>query len=206
VRVTRASALDAADARLRALRAGDEARHRVERDLHDGVQQRLLALTMRLGLPNAREDPQLLPQSVEQLRLALAELRQLVRGSNPTVLKDYGLDGALQSLADHAQLPVGVMVEGLRPLPEEIERTVYFVASEGLTNAIKHAGASKVEIAVAVNGKRLTMKVSDDGGGGANPDGSGLRGLAERAAAVGGTLRVESPQGGGTVLLLTLTV
>ena len=191
-------------ARARAVVAADEARQRVERDLHDGVQQRLLALAMRLGAPGAAADPELLPGSVEQLKLALTELRQLVRGSHPAVLQEAGLPGALQSLADHAQLPVMLTIDGLDSLPDETARAAYFVAAEALANALKHAGASAVTIDAREARNELRLTVSDDGSGGADPAGNGLSGLEARAAAMGGSLKVTSAPRHGTELVLRI--
>jgi signal transduction histidine kinase len=191
-------------ARTSAIAAADSARERVERDLHDGVQQRLLALAMGLSAPNAARDPELLPNSAEQVKLALAEIRELARGAYPAVLREAGLAAALQSLADHAPVPVTVLASDLDGLSEERQRTAYFVAAEGLANAIKHADAAHVTITARTRPTGLTVLVADDGRGGADPGGSGLTGLAERAAAAGGTLSITSRPGAGTQLELRM--
>ena len=201
----RARAEQVIASRARLVQAADEARRRVERDLHDGVQQRLLALAMRLGAPDAKADPDLLQSSVEQVRITLGELRDLARGAYPAVLAEAGLAAALQSLADHAQLPVSFTGgEGLDDVAGPIKQTVYFVAAESLANAIKHAGASRVSIAAATDPWEMRLTVADDGRGGADLGGSGLTGLADRAAAVGGSLEVTSEPGAGTRIELRI--
>ncbi len=191
-------------ARQRSVYAADQARRRIERDLHDGVQQRLLALAMRLSAPGAKADRELLQGSAAQLKLALGELRELARGTYPAVLAQAGLPAALQSLADHAQLPVAVTANGLESLPEAVQQCAYFTAAESLANTIKHAGASRVTIEARQEGCRLRLVISDDGRGGADVAGGGLSGLAERAAAAGGSLTVDSRPGAGTTVALEI--
>lgn len=201
----RAQAEQVTAARLRAVQAADEARRRVERDLHDGVQQRLIALAMRLSAAGARPDPELLTGSAQQLRLALEDLRQLARGAYPVVLQEAGLAGALQSLADHAEIPVALNLDGgLDELSEEQQRAAYFVAAEALANTLKHAEATLVKIAARSGRRHFTLTVSDNGQGGADPLGTGLAGLRERAIAVGGTLEIASAMSAGTTLTLVL--
>jgi signal transduction histidine kinase len=202
--------------RAEVVAATDAERRRIERDLHDGAQRRLVSLAMQLGM--AREGNADAPSSVRQVIehahdeavQALAELRQLVRGLHPAVLDDRGLDAALSGIAASAPLPVRLHVDvGARCSPA-IEAVAYFVVSEALTNVAKHAGASHAEVTVERAGDRLRVVVSDDGRGGATLDGgadgggSGLRGLAQRAAAVDGTLSVDSPPGGPTTITVEL--
>ena len=190
--------------RTRLVAAGDEARRRLERNLHDGAQQRLVSLSVALRLAQARlaEDPEgageMLAQAGEELRLALEELRELARGIHPAVLSDRGLAAALRSLADRSPLPVELEAPARR-LPEPIEAAAYYVVSEALANVVKHAGATGASVRVAAPDGRVVVEVADDGVGGADPGGgSGLRGLADRVAVLDGRLDVESPPGGGT--------
>ncbi|SEG76553.1 Signal transduction histidine kinase [Nonomuraea solani] len=177
--------------------AGDEARRRIERDLHDGAQQRLVNVRLLLGL--ARDEPVRLDQAITELGVALEELRGLARGAFPAVLTEAGLGAALRSLAERAALPVRLRIElPVRPMPQ-VERTAYFVAAEALANAGRHASASLVRIDARLDRGRLIVEVADDGCGGAVPAG-GLRGLADRVAACGGDLMLDSPPGGGTTV------
>ena len=197
--------------RARLVEAADGARRRVERDLHDGAQQRLVAVGLalrlartRLGAGSRDELDALLAEAGEELTGALAELRELARGIYPPLLTDEGLGPALISLAERASLPVVVRsVPAERP-PEAVEQACYFVVSEALTNAAKHASATQVGVDVVSDGDGLRVEVLDDGVGGADADGSGLRGLADRVAAVGGRFEVSSPAGGGTRMTATL--
>jgi signal transduction histidine kinase len=196
--------LQAASARLVA--AGDRARRKIERDLHDGAQQRLVSLSVTLNLARKNAEPgsrvaELLDSAVGELTAGLAELRELARGIHPAVLTERGLDPALQSLAARAPLPVTVSatVEG-RYAPA-VEAAVYFVVMEALTNVAKYASANAAEVTVEQVDGHVVIDVQDDGVGGADPAaGSGLTGLADRVAALGGRLVVESPPGGGTVV------
>ena len=191
--------------RARLVQVADEARRRVERDLHDGVQQRLLALAMRLAAPGATASDELLTGSVEQVQIALAELRDLAHGAYPAILSEAGLPAALQSLADHCQLPVTLRLgDGLDEVADTIKQAVYFIAAESLANAMKHAGPSRVTIDAAMASRELRMTVLDDGRGGADMSGNGLTGLADRAAAVGGSLAVRSKPGAGTRIELRI--
>jgi len=182
---------------------------RIERDLHDGAQQRLVALTMDLGRASERleSDPDgaraLILDGQAQAREALAEIRQLVRGIAPSILQDRGLVAALESIAGHGPVTT-VVLASLAPgerLPLVVERTAYFVASEALANVAKHSGASRCEIRIRREWARLVVEVEDDGHGGAivAPAG-GLAGLRDRLAGVDGTLAVSSPGGGPTVV------
>ena len=195
--------------RARIVSAGYEERRRIERDLHDGAQQRLVSIGLalrhaqhELGAP-AHEASRILDLTVDEVGLALDELRELARGVRPSQL-DHGLAAALRELAARAPLAVEVKADGQRLAPD-LEAAAYFIASEGLTNAVKHAQASRVRLcAERVNGN-LVVSVSDDGvGGAAAAGGSGLRGLSDRVAAHGGTLAVDSPAGQGTTLVAEL--
>jgi signal transduction histidine kinase len=192
--------------------ATDAERRRIERDLHDGAQRRLVSLAMQLGMartglgddipPSLR---QVIEQAHDEATEALAELRQLVRGLHPAVLDDRGLDAALSGIAATAPLPVRLRVDADARCAPAIEAVAYFVVSEALTNVAKHAGATQAEVAVERAGDRLRVVVADDGRGGATPDGgTGLRGLAQRAAAVDGALSVDSPPGGPTRITVEL--
>ena len=187
--------------------AGDE-RRRLERNLHDGAQQRLLALSFGLGLAQTTDDGAALRAAVadakEELAVALDELRELARGIHPALLSERGLAAALESLA--ARSPVPAMVDvGVGRLPERVEVAAYYLVSEALANAAKHARATRLSITVQRRGDAVVVEVADDGVGGATSgDGSGLRGLYDRVAALGGTLFVSSPPGGGTRLTAEL--
>ena len=187
------------------LAAAYEERRRIERDLHDGAQQRLVSLALQLRSAQRRlgrrSDPAveaLLASAVDELQLADDELRELARGVHPAILTEEGLAAALESLAARSPVPVELQVlEGLMPAP--VEATAYFLVSEALANVAKHAAATRAAVSVARCDDLLAIEVVDDGVGGARPvDGSGLSGLANRVEALGGRLRVESPAGGGT--------
>jgi signal transduction histidine kinase len=203
--------------RAEVIAATDAERRRIERDLHDGAQQRLVSLAMNLGMARATftdpSDParQVIEAAHEEAIEALAELREFVRGLHPAVLNDRGLDAALSGIAARAPLPVRLHVDVPRRCSPSVEAVAYFVVSEALTNVAKHAAASRAWIAVDRVGDRLRVVVTDDGRGGATLDGgppdragSGLRGLAQRAAAVDGTLAVHSPPGGPTMITAEL--
>jgi PAS domain S-box-containing protein len=190
--------------RTRLVAAGDEERRRLERNLHDGAQQRLVSLALALRLAQARvdDDPaeskRLLAQASEELSLALEELRELARGIHPAVLTDRGLEAALESLAARAPLPVELTTPGER-LPAAIEAAAYYVVSESIANVVKHANASAVDVRVTAPNGLVVVEVADDGVGGADPGGgTGLRGLADRLAVLDGRIRLESPESGGT--------
>jgi signal transduction histidine kinase len=198
---SRADVVDAADAE----------RRRIERDLHDGAQQRLVSLAMNLGMARAKlsdvDGParDAIVSAHEEAKQALAELRQLVRGLHPAVLDDRGLDAALSGIAARSPVPARLTVEvPQRPSPT-VEAVAYFVVSEALSNVAKHAHASQVEIAVRRADEVLRVEIRDDGVGGADPaGGTGLRGLAQRVSSVDGTLQVSSPAGGPTVIVAEL--
>jgi signal transduction histidine kinase len=198
---SRAGVIDAADAE----------RRRIERDLHDGAQQRLVSLAMNLGLARATltdlPDPAraAIEQAHEEAKQALKELRDFVRGLHPAVLNDQGLDAALSGVAARTPFPVRLRVDlDQRPSPT-IEAVAFFVVSEALTNIAKHASAARAEVSVTMERDRLRLLVYDDGRGGATLEGgTGLRGLAQRIGAVDGTLRLSSPPGGGTTIEVEL--
>jgi signal transduction histidine kinase len=193
--------------RARIVAAGDDARRRLERNLHDGAQQRLVSLSLALRLAQVKLDTdpattaEILTGASEELAHALEELRELARGIHPAVLTDRGLGAALEALATRSPLPVEVTPLDRR-LPAPIEAAAYYVVSESIANVVKHAEASAVDVRLsAVNGS-VQIEVADDGVGGADTSaGSGLRGLADRVAALDGRLRIESPAGGGTVVI-----
>jgi signal transduction histidine kinase len=201
-----------ARSRAEIVAATDAERRRIERDLHDGTQRRLVSLAMQLGMARAglSDAPEPVRQVVEQAHdeatEALAELRQLVRGLHPAVLDDRGLDAALSGIAATAPLPVRLRVDVATRCAPAVEAVAYFVVSEALTNVAKHAEAGRAEVTAERAGDRLRVVVADDGRGGATLDGggTGLRGLAQRAAAVDGTLAVESPPGGPTTITVEL--
>ena len=192
--------------RTRIVAAGDAERRRIERDLHDGAQQRLVTLALALQMArrqvgdNDRELAAMLDRAGGELDSALSELRELARGVHPSLLVEAGLAAALEALADRAPLPVTVSANLTGPCARpDLEATAYFVVSEALANVAKHAGATSVAVDVSDDAGTLRVTVQDDGAGGADPArGSGLRGLSDRVAAVGGTLTVTSPVGGGT--------
>ena len=183
-------------------------RRRLERDLHDGAQQRLVALSLQLGLAKRRlEEGQdgaagaMLDAARDELARALEELRELARGIHPAVLTDRGLEPALEALAERAPLPVSLDQMPAERLPAPVEAAAYFVVAEALTNVVKYAGASTAAVRIRRNGSYAVVEVHDDGVGGADPTiGTGLRGLADRLAALDGRLEVHSPPGEGTTV------
>lgn len=194
------------------LAATDTERRRIERDLHDGAQQRLVSLAMNLGMARATltDAPSPARQAIEaaheEALLALTELREFVRGLHPAVLNDRGLDAALSGIAARAPLPVRLRVEVAERCSASTEAVAYFVVAEALTNVAKHAHASRATVTVARRGGRLHLTVTDDGRGNAGTAGagSGLRGLAQRVGALGGTLAIDSPAGGPTAITVEL--
>jgi signal transduction histidine kinase len=192
--------------RARIVRAGDEQRRRLERNLHDGAQQRLVAATLLLRVAQSRLDTdagaarKLLGDASRELDAGLEELRELARGLHPGTLTEHGLRGALTVLEERLPLPVAIDVPEER-LGAHLEATAYFIVSEALTNVVKHAGATRAAVTVTPDGDSLRLETSDDGRGGADTArGTGLLGLRDRAEAVGGTLVVISPPGRGTVV------
>ncbi len=200
------------ESRTAAVSAADTERRRIERDLHDGAQQRLVALGVELGVARrlADKDPEHAVAALElahrEIKETLAELRDLVRGIHPAVLSDRGLDAALSALAGRSPVPVRVEVSGdLTPAGSAAQAAAYFVVAEALTNVAKHAGAESVQVRASLvpdaHPPRLRVAVSDDGRGGAEPSpGSGLEGLRGRVAALDGTFELDSPPGAGTRL------
>jgi signal transduction histidine kinase len=193
--------------RARIVDAGDTERRRLERDLHDGAQARLVGLALLLGHARRRAaaDPDetvaLLDRALAELQTSLAELRELARGIHPAVLTDRGLEPALEALAARAPVPVTLETDGEQRLPPPVEIAAYFVVSEALANVAKYADATEATVAVRRANGCVTVEVTDDGVGGADAaQGSGLRGLGDRVAALDGTLRLESPPGHGTRL------
>jgi signal transduction histidine kinase len=197
-----------AASRARLVTAGDEERRRLERNLHDGAQQRLVSVSVAVRLAEKRlkgagssEAVELLTQAAEELGLALEELRELARGIHPAVLTERGLGPALASLADRAPLPVEVERLPDERLPGQVEAAAYYVVSEALANVAKYASASTATVRVARTNGRAVVEVVDDGVGGADPTiGSGLRGLTDRIEALDGRLRIMSPVGEGTTI------
>ncbi len=189
--------------RARLVEAGDAERRRLERDLHDGAQSRLVALALKLRLARMKAEGDvavLLDESSAELQASLDELRELARGIHPAILTDRGLEPALRALADRAPVPVSVSVSA-GALPASIETAVYFVVAEGLTNVAKYARASAATVAVRRAGAAVTVEIADDGVGGADAAaGSGLRGLADRVGALDGRIELDSPAGEGTTL------
>ena len=203
----RARLEELAASRARIVEAAQAERRRIERDLHDGTQQRLVSIAMTLGLADSRldRDPSAVKPLIDQARAgltdALRELRELAQGIHPGILTERGLRAALEELAYGARLPLELDVGVAERLPDRVEAAAYFVISEALTNVAKHAEATAVRICVQRTGDRAVVEVADDGIGGADGAlGSGLRGLADRVDALNGSLRVESPEGRGTVV------
>ena len=197
--------LDAVRAsRARIVEASDAERERIERNLHDGAQQRLVTLALRLRtIADGADDAgrrQAIEDAADELDEALAELRDLARGIHPTAVVQGGLASAVEALAERTPLPVSVRIPRDR-WPIGIEVAAYFVVAEALTNAVRHARATRAEVSADVEGERLTVSIVDDGIGGADLGaGTGLGGLADRLAALGGSLEVVSPPGGGTIV------
>jgi signal transduction histidine kinase len=188
--------------RSRIVEAADAERRRIERDLHDGAQQRLVALAMRLDQARGRtaDAGAIIDRATEELLAAIREVRDLAHGLHPPILTERGVAAAVEALAERTTLPVRVSIPPDR-LPADVEAAAYFLVAESLTNAAKHAGATAAEVRATLDGGVLHVTVSDDGRGGADASGgTGLVGLVDRLAAIGGTLAVESPPGGGTTL------
>lgn len=196
--------------RARILQAGDDERRRLERDLHDGAQQRLLAIGMALQLARDQTDAtapgaDLLREAETELEAALVELRQLARGIHPAVLCDQGLVGAVRSAAARVSIPVDVSAPSAVTANEVVEKTAYFVVCEALQNVAKHAHATRATVTIAQDNGTVSVEVSDDGAGGAREGaGGGLTGLRDRVEAVGGTFAVESATNAGTIVTALL--
>jgi signal transduction histidine kinase len=197
--------------RTAAVDSAEFERRRIERDLHDGAQQRLVALAAELGA--AREkldaDPEegrrMVAQAHEEAKSALKEIRDLVRGIHPVILEDRGLDAALSAVVARSPVPVILDVQLAARPPAAVESAAYFVVNEALANVAKHANATRAHVAVARAGDRLVVEVRDNGQGGADPvGGSGLQGLRDRVAGLGGSMYVISPPGGPTTVSVEL--
>ncbi|GAA0393263.1 sensor histidine kinase [Microbispora corallina] len=190
--------------RSRLVEAFEAERRRIERDLHDGAQQRLVALTMTLGLARVSggdESAALVARAHEEAKLALAEIRDLIRGIHPRILVDRGLPAAVAELADRSPVPVEVDVDVPRRLPGVVESIAYFVVSEALANVAKHSRAERAWVRGRLDGPLLAVEVGDDGVGGADASaGTGLAGLADRVSVLDGRLTLSSPVGGPTLL------
>lgn len=200
------------ESRSAAATIAESERQRIERDLHDGAQQRLVALAMDLGRAESQfdQDPQaaraLLASARGEAAAALTELRDLVRGVHPAILSDRGLDAALSAVVARSPIPVELTVSVKPRPPAPVESAAYFVVTETLMNVIKHANASSVHVDIARVGDTLAISVSDDGIGGADPTrGTGLKGLQDRVTALGGWMQIISPQGGPTSVMVELS-
>jgi len=194
--------------RVAAVDSAEAERRRIERDLHDGAQQRLIAAAMDLGSARERlpEDPEaaapLVANAHEEVKAAMKEIRDLVRGVHPVVLEDRGLDAALSAVVARSPIPVALSVDVPGRPPPAVESAAYFIVSEALTNVARHSGASRASVQVVRQGDRLVVVVDDDGVGGADPSrGTGLRGLEERVRALGGRFQILSQPGGPTTLI-----
>jgi signal transduction histidine kinase len=201
-----------AASRARIVEAADAARRRIERDLHDGAQQRLVSLALSLRRLESSLEPSSpatreLSVARAELDAALEELRELARGIHPSILTDRGLEAALAAVASRSTVPVELNLDSCGKLPLSVQTTAYFVVVEAVTNASKHAHSDRIEVRVAVGEEHAMVEVRDDGRGGVNPArGSGLRGLADRVSALGGTLEIESPVGAGTTIRARIPV
>jgi signal transduction histidine kinase len=200
------------ESRARIVEAEDSARRKLERDLHDGAQQRLvgLALDLRLARSRVRDDPdaaaELLDEAQAELGRATDELRELARGIHPAVLSDRGLGPAVDALAARAPFSVEVDARVNGRLPDPVEAAAYFVVAEALTNVARHAAANRAEVGIRQDNGRLRVEVRDDGAGGADPSGSGLRGLSDRVTALDGSLEISSRSGRGTTVRATIPI
>jgi signal transduction histidine kinase len=210
-RVLRDRVDDLRTARQRIIAAADAERRRIERDLHDGAQQRLVAVTVTLGVAQSRihNDPegaaQLIAQAREEAELAVKELRELARGIHPAVLSDHGLGPALEALASRAPVPVEVSGVPEVQLAQQVEAAAYFVTAEALTNVAKHAKAQGAWVNLTLEQDFLRLCVRDDGVGGADTQsGGGLHGLRDRVDALDGQIEIESPPGGGTAVTVEI--
>jgi signal transduction histidine kinase len=197
--------------RARLISAADNARRRLEHDLHDGAQLRLtwLALRLRDAAGVAHREPErastLLEEAENELQLAIDELRELARGLHPAVLVDLGLAEAIKSLALHSSIPVSLLEMPARRLDETAETVGYYVVAEAIANAQKYSRASFVQVRATASAESLRMEILDDGVGGAvERPGSGLEGLRDRAEAIGGTMDLVSPAGGGTRIVVVI--
>ena len=197
--------------RTAAVLSAETERRRIERDLHDGAQQRLVALAAELGAAREKldDDPDgakvLVASAHEEAKAALKDIRDLVRGIHPVILEDRGLDAALSAVVARSPVPVRLQVDVAPRPPAAVESAAYFIVNEALTNIARHAQATRAEVAIERAGSRLVIEVRDDGIGGADASrGTGLQGLRERVDGLGGSLRVISPDGGPTTLSVEL--
>jgi len=210
----RAQLEDVRASRLRIVEAADTERRRVERNLHDGAQQRLVALSLALRRAQAQVPPDAdgelkatLGSASDQLASALAELRDLARGIHPAILTEAGLGPALRALARESPIPVDLTLELEEVLPDAVAVAAYFVVAEGLANVAKYSAAEHASLRATSDGRHLRVEITDNGTGGADPEiGSGLRGLADRLAALGGRLELQSPRGEGTRLVAEVPI
>lgn len=208
----RAKLVDVSRSRARLVDGFEAERRRIERDLHDGAQQRLVGLTLQLGLARLDLPPGSPAEAAvtkvhQQAKELMAELRELIHGIHPKALTDQGLPAALRELADRCPVPVAVSADLPGRLPRHVETTGYFVVAEAVANATKHSGAARVQVTACRHAGSLVIEVRDDGRGGAEPGtpgGSGLTGLADRVAVVDGRMFLSSPRGGPTVLRVEL--
>ncbi|RDI19231.1 sensor histidine kinase [Lentzea flaviverrucosa] len=202
----RTELVQVAQSRERLVTAFDAERRRIERDLHDGAQQRVVSLVMQLGIAKLELPPdspaaESVAGAHAQAKQLLVELREFVHGIHPQALSDLGLPAALQELADRSPIPVTVRCHVPARPSGTVESAAYFVVTEALSNAAKHSGATRIEVAASLRHNVLTVEVTDDGRGGADTGhGSGLTGLADRCAALGGTLSLSSPENGPTTV------
>jgi len=190
-----------------AVDSAESERRRIERDLHDGAQQRLVALAAGLGAAKEKlevdpdEGRRMVAEAHDEAKAALKEIRDLVRGIHPVILEDRGLDAALSAVVARSPIPVVLDVQLAGRLPPAVESAAYFVVTEALTNVAKHAGATRAHVSIAQAAGRLVVEIRDNGVGGADPErGSGLRGLRHRVNGLGGALYVVSPPGGPTTI------
>ncbi|MCP9485998.1 MAG: sensor histidine kinase [Gaiellaceae bacterium MAG52_C11] len=194
------------ESRARIVAAGDAERRRIERNLHDGAQQRLVAVSLHLHLIRQRLEgrpeavPELLDAAQSELALALEEIRELVRGLHPRILTDHGLARAIRMLAERSLLPIEIAALPEERLGPSVEAAAYYVIAEALANAAKHAQAGLITVGVEALATHTVVEVADDGVGGADPSGTGLQGLADRVAALGGSFAVSSVPGAGTAV------
>jgi signal transduction histidine kinase len=208
----RARVQELRESRVRMLDAGQKERKRLERNLHDGAQQRLVALSLELGMleDDLRSDPTVsgrLRRARGEIAVSLEELRDVARGIYPAVLSAHGLEVALESLAARFPVPLEVAITTGGRVAPDLEAATYYVICESLANIGKHATASSAHVNVNLVGDRLVVEIVDDGVGGADTSaGTGLRGLADRVEALGGHLRIWSPAGGGTRVLADLPI
>lgn len=200
---------DLETSRTAAVDSAESERRRIERDLHDGAQQRLIAVAMSLGIARQRldDDPEqareLVGSAHDEVKSALKELRDLVRGIHPVILEDRGLDAALSAVVARCSVPVDLRVDVASRPVATVESAAYFIVSEALVNVVRHSNASAATVEIARRGDRMTIAIADNGVGGADPaGGTGLRGLSDRVAALDGWMQVVSPAGGPTTLLV----